>query len=171
MLSEKDLEVISKAAATAVIEHLESEKKKQRDSRLRNMKLLLRNYRSFVKHCADIEIEISKIDETIDQTLLESDEITLLSIKKSKKKTLAMVEYINKMLAVYETMCEQSDKVEENRRYDVIYHMYIAKKKKTSIEISEMHHVAVRTVFGDIEKACKDLSVLVFGIDGIEYAD
>lgn len=169
-LSEKELEVISRAAATAAFEHFEIEKKKQRDSRLRNMKLLLRNYRTFVKHCEDIELEIIEVEEKIEQTLLESDEFTLLSIKKSKKKTLAMVKYINKMLAVYKTMCEQSDKPEEARRYDVVYDMYIAKSKKTSIEISELHNVAVRTVFGDIEKACKDLSVLVFGIDGIEYS-
>lgn len=168
-LSERQIEIITKTT----LEFLEKEKLKQEkrkhDRRLRNVKLLLRNYRTFKKHCEDVKLEISEIDEKLELDELDTDEFKLQSIRKSKEKTLAMVRFIDKMLAVYKVMCEQTGRPEEVRKYDVIIKMYVEKEKKTAEEISAMQNVAVRTVFGDIEKACKDLSVLVFGLDGIRF--
>lgn len=172
-LTEKDLEVITRTAAVAALEHLEMAKQKQQkekhDRRLRNVKLLLRNYRSFAAHVAEIKLDINELDEKLELEELDSDEFKLLSIKRSKKKTLAMVRFINKMLVIYKTMCEQTGKPEDIRRYETVYKMYIAEVKMTAEEISEMHNTAVRTTFNDIEKASKDLTVLIFGVDGIRF--
>ena len=172
-LSEKQLDTIAKAAANAAIEayenHKNQQEKKKHDRRLRNIKLLLRNYRSFVRHCKDIKLEIDILDEKLELEYLDSNEFKIESIKRSKEKTLAMVRYIDKMLAVYKLMCEQSGRPEEVRRYETIYKMYITDKKMTAKEISALQSVAERTVFTDIEKACNDLSVLVFGIDGVRF--
>lgn len=172
-LSYKQLEVITRTAAVVAFEQLEKERKKQEkrkhDRRLRNIKLLLRNYRSFVKHCSEIKLEINELDEMFDLAELESDELKIMSIKKSKEKTLAIVKFINKMMKVYGVMCEESGKVEKIRQSKTIYAMYISADKKTAEEISADHNVAVRTVFTDIEKASKDLAVLVFGVDGIRF--
>lgn len=167
-LTDKHLEVITKTAIAVWEEKKKDQEKKKYDRRLRNIKLLLRNYRSFVKHCGIIKVEIVEINEEIESALLDSDELKLESIKKSKEKTLAMVKFINKMLAVYKATCEQG-KPEDLRRYEVIHYMYISEEKKTAEEISALQSVAVRTIFLDIEKACKDLSVLVFGIDGVHF--
>ncbi len=168
-LTDEYVVLISKTAIEAYEDHKKQQEKKRHDRRLRNIKLLLRNYRSFVKHCKDIKLEIDDINEEIEQAFLDSDEFKLESIKRSKEKTLAMIRYIDKMLAVYKVMCTQSNRPEEIRRCETIFRMYIGEKKMTAKEISELQSVAVRTVFTDIEKACKDLSVLVFGVDGIKF--
>jgi hypothetical protein len=172
-LSDKHLEVITRAAALAAIEHLEQEKKKQEklkhDRRLRNIKLLLRNYRSFVKHCEEIKIELNELDEMFDLAELASDELKVMSIKKSKEKTLAIVKFLNKMLKIYKIMCVETGKQEDARRYNTIYLLHISEEKKTVEEISAMQKTAVRTIYNDVERACKDLAVLVFGVDGIRF--
>lgn len=169
-ISDEHVALIARTAATAALEHLEKEKQKQEkqkhDRRLRNVKLLLRNYRSLAKHVEDIKLEIDVLNEKFELTYLDSDEFKILSIKRSKEKTLAMLRYVNKMLAVYKVMCEQTG---DERRYDAIYRMHIAEDKKTAEEISALQSVSVRTVFNDVEKACKDLTILMFGIDGVRF--
>lgn len=170
-LSEKQLEVITKTAAVAALEHLEKEKQKQQkeryDRRLRNVKLLLRNYRSFAAHVAEIKMDINELDEKLELEELDLDEYAIRAIKKSKEKTLALVVFLNKMLKVYETMCEQSDNTEDIRKYATIYHLYISDDKKTYEQIAECHFTNVRTVYRDVADATKTISVLVFGVDGI----
>ncbi|MEK3887466.1 hypothetical protein [Bacillus sp. FSL K6-3431] len=172
-LNDKHIDAITKTAVQTALEFLEKEKlqqeKRKHDRRLRNVKLLLRNYRSFVKHCKNIKLELKDIENEIEWTLLDSEEFKLESIKRSKEKTLVMVNYIDKMLAVYKIMSEMTGKPEDARRYAAIHHMYISEDKKTAEEISALQSVAVRTIFLDIEKACKDLSVLVFGLDGVRF--
>lgn len=145
----------------------EEQKKKLKERRLRNTKLLLRNYRTFAKHCSEVKLELNELDEMFELAEQEADEFKVLSIKNSKEKTLAIVKFINRMLKMYEIMCKETDKPEDLRRYSVVYSMYFDESKKTAEQIAAEQHVAVRTVFSDIEKACKELSVLIFGIDGM----
>lgn len=172
-MSEKDLKIITRTAATAALEHLEKEKQKQlkekHDRRLRNVKLLLRNYRSFAAHVAEIKLDINELDEKLELEELDTDEFKLMSIKRSKRKTLAMVQFINKMLVVYRTICEQTGRSEDIRRYESVFKMYIAEVKMTAEDISEAHNTALRTTYNDIEKASKDLVVLIFGVDGVRF--
>ncbi|WP_244943841.1 hypothetical protein [Siminovitchia fortis] len=173
-LSEKQLDTIAKAAANAAIEayenHKNQQEKKKHDRRLRNIKLLLRNYRSFKKHCEDVRLEINILDEKLELEYLDSNEFKIESIKRSKEKTLAMVRYIDKVLTVYKVMCEQSGDPEEIRRYQTIHQFYISDGKMTADEIAAWHTVAKRTVYRDIEKACKALAVLMFGVDGVKFS-
>ncbi|MGM0971671.1 MAG: hypothetical protein ACQEW2_02305 [Bacillota bacterium] len=172
-LSEKQLEVISKAAAQAAFEHLEKERQKREkqkyDRRLRNIKLLLKNYRSFVAHSAEIKLEINDLNAKLELDELDTDEFAIESIKRSKHRTLAMVKFINRMVAVYKSICEQSGNQEDIRKYETIYNLYIAEDKKTVSEISEMHFLSSRMVYKNIDNACEVLTVLVFGVDGIKF--
>lgn len=173
-LSEKHIEIISKAAAQAAFEHLEKERHKQEkqkyDRRLRNIRLLLKNYRSLVKHCEGVRLEIKKIDEKLALDLLDSDEFTLESIKTSKKKTLATIKFISRMVKVYGKMCEEESE-EAVRRYQTIYHMYISEKRISAKEIATCHKVEERTVYRDITNSLEPLSVLMFGIDAINIKE
>lgn len=168
-LDEKYIAVIAKTTLEYLDKEKEKREKKRHDRRLRNVKLLLKNYRVFAKHCEDIKLEINELDEKLELVDLDTDEFKLESIKRSKERTLAIVRFVNKMLKVYQLMCEQSNKPEEARRYETIHYLYISADKKTAEEISALQSVAVRTVFLDVEKACKDLSGLVFGVDGVRF--
>lgn len=172
-LSEKHIEIISKAAAQAAFEHLEKERQKQEkqkyDRRLRNIKLLLRNYRSFVTHCADIKLDINMLNEKLELDELDTDEFAIRSVLKSKERTLAMVKYINKTFEVYRVICEKSNNPDELRRYQVVYDFYISDDKISAKELSERHSVHSRTIYKDIDKCCETLVVLMFGVDGIRF--
>jgi hypothetical protein len=166
-LSEKQLEVISRT----VIDYLEQEKEKQEkekfDRRLRNIRLLLKNYRSLVKHCEGVRIEIKKLDEKLALDLLDTDEFAIEAIKVSKKRTLATVKFVARMVSVYGKMCDEESE-EAIRRYQTVYALYISEKRKTAKEIATCHKVEERTVYRDVNNSLEPLSVLMFGVDGLK---
>ncbi|WP_370222015.1 hypothetical protein [Cytobacillus sp.] len=168
-LTEKQLEIITRV----VVDCLENEKKKQEkqryDRRLRNVKLLLKNYRSFSEHTFDIQLEINELDRKLNLDELDTDEFAIESIKRSKERTLAMVRFINKMLNVYKLMSNQSQNPEHKRQCETIFDLYISDTKKTVKEIATCQKVDPRTVYRDIDKACETLSTLIFGVDSIKF--
>lgn len=81
-----------------------------------------------------------------------------------------MIEHIDAMLEVYKKDCNRSP--EGQRRYRVIYWMYLSEdESKTAEDIAEMENVVVRTVFRDIKTAYEELAVLFFGIDGVRFSE
>lgn len=172
-VTEKQLKLITEIASREAIKaHHEYIKKQQKinyDRRLRNIKLLLRNYRSFKKHCEDVKLEIDEINERLDFVTIDSDEFKLQSIKRSKEKTLIMVKYTEKMMNVYKVLCEESEDQEDIRLYQTVNDLYISDDKKTVEQVAECHSVTKRTVYRDVEKACEALAVLLFGIDGVRF--
>lgn len=171
-LTDKQLKVITEIASETAIkaykDEIMQERKRKHDRRLRNVKLLLKNYRSFVKHTEDIKLDILELEEKLELDDIDTDEFKIESIKRSKEKTLAMINFINKMLAVYKTICEEEGE-EAKRRYQVIYDLYIVEEKITVKKVAEGHSLHYRTVYKYVDKACKDLSVLMFGVDGIKF--
>ncbi len=166
------MEKVAAVAVKTALEFLEKEnkdrEKRKHDRRLRNIKLLLRNYRSFVNHCQDIKLDIQILNDRLELEELDTDEFAIESIKRSKERTLVMVRFINQMMNVYKIMSEQSHQPEDYRRYQVVYGMYVSEDRLTVDDISAMHNISRRTVYVDIDKACETLSVLMFGIDGIK---
>lgn len=164
---------VAEIAARIALEYIEKEKKKQekrnRDWRLRNTKLLLKNYRSFVAHCDDIKQELSMLQQAEALEDLYSEDFTVEAIKRSKQRTLSMVRFMKRMMDEYKRMCEESGQLEEIRRYKVIEMMYISDKKYKVEDIAKCHKIEIRTVYRDINDAVKTLSVLVFGVDGIRF--
>lgn len=169
-------EVVKISAETAVrtaLEIVEKEKLKQqksnRDRRLRNTKLLLKHYRSFKLHCVDLKLELKELEVPDDMfEELHSNEFLVESIKRSKERTLAIIGFIDQMIAVYQVLCERSGREEEIRRFQTIHKMYISEEVSTADQISEGHKVNRRTVYKDIDKACQTLSALIFGVDMIK---
>ncbi|MGG3208193.1 hypothetical protein, partial [Brevibacillus brevis] len=160
-------------AVKAAIEFLEKEKQKQqkekRDWRLRNTKLLLKHYRSFVSHVEGARDKVTAVEYADVMTDLYSSELALESIKRSRQRTIVMVKFVRKMISVYQAMCETSGLQEDLRRYNIIYELYISEKKQTVEELAEFHNIEPRTVYNDVKNAVNTLSVLVFGVDGIEF--
>jgi hypothetical protein len=172
-LKPETVEQISKAAVQAALEYLEKEKARQKkakkDWRRRNTKLLLRNYRGFVKHSKEAQekFEVTRWDDSLEE--LYTEEFAIESIRKSKARTLEMVRFIQRMLVAFKAMCEATGKPEDVRRYQVIDSMYISDKIMSAEEIAEFHKVEVRTVYNDVNNACEALSVLIFGVDAVHF--
>ena len=183
-----ELEAIVRLASETAVESYrkELERQQEQDGKARrerhhrvvnSAKMLLKNYRRFKK------MTVSSVygkDTSTNETLVEllelmqgiyrSGELEVVSIKDRVARTELMIEHIDAMLEVYKKDCNRSP--EGQRRYRVIYWMYLSKdESKTAEDIAEMENVVVRTVFRDIKTAYEELAVLFFGIDGVRFSE
>lgn len=183
-----ELEAIVRLASETAVESYrkELERQQEQDGKARrerhhrvvnSAKMLLKNYRRFKK------MTVSSVygkDTSTNETLVEllelmqgiyrSGELEVVSIKDRVARTELMIEHIDAMLEVYKKDCNRSP--EGQRRYRVIYWMYLSEdESKTAEDIAEMENVVVRTVFRDIKTAYEELAVLFFGIDGVRFPE
>ena len=175
-------ETAAKEAANVAIEKWESEKRKQAkqrvDRRLRNTKLLLDNYRSFVAHVQHAVHDLASAGEESAIYILDmmdaydgTESVAIESIKRTTARTAVIVAHIEQMLEVYKVMCEASKKHEDIRRYRVIFSLFIADCQEGNmsiLDISEREQVDQRTIYRDRDIALERLSALFFGIDGMQ---
>lgn len=173
MIMKAALAGASMAAETVEKSH-KKEEKEQRDRRLRNTKLLLKNYRMLKASCKEAIFERENNDEDPEQIFEElmsmkeiDDRVIVASIKRSAERTSIILDHIDKMLDVYRIHCSKcSDK--EKRQYKVIKWLYIAKNKKTVSELAKEFCVSNVTIYDDIKIAEERLSCLFFGINGLK---
>jgi hypothetical protein len=152
------------------------------DRRLRNTRLLLKNYRSFVQHCNNTEYSVeNSIKKAIkekdvyvelfeDLYNLQDDAFVVSSILKSKEKTKIILDHIDLCLEFFERKALKTNNQEMKRRYNVIYDLYIKEEAMSFEEIAEQEHISTKTVNRDKNKAIQELSVLIFGIDGLDLS-
>lgn len=144
------------------------------DRRLRNTKLLLRNYRELLVHAesAIYEANSTQDEEVFDilemMTGSRSADYYVESIKASAARTRIIIEHIKEMLTIYEILCHRSTKPEDKRRYRVLSALYIDENPATVAQIAQDENVDERTIYRDIDSACEKLSALIFGIDGLK---
>lgn len=145
--------------------------REKHDKRLRNTRLLLKEYRNFVAHSSESVYKSSNVkpidilDELEEDVL--SGELCVESIKTSTERTRVIVEHINSMLAILQYLCHNSGRPEQIRRYNVLYDMYISSNVTNAEDIAKKYHIDRRTVYRDIDTIAPDLTVLMFGVDGI----
>lgn len=180
--AERIIKLAGEAGAKAALEALEQERKKSQknrhDRRLRNTKMLLRNYRMLSAHCTSAIYDAKQIvdENAIDildlmEDYLYDEDLYVESIKKSAKRTYIIMSHISEMLKIFEVVCLNSGKPEDERRFRVIEHMYISEHNQLTVkEIAKEEKIHDRTVYKDIDAACEKLSALLFGIDGLRVA-
>lgn len=170
----RGIETGIRAAMDYLAEEKEKARKSRYDRRLRNTRLLLKNYRSFKRHAQGAIFNAKQAKENaidildgLDDGML-NDNLYVEGIKKSQQRTIIILNHVEEMLRYYRIACEQSGKEEEMRRYRVIMAMYIDDDKMTAQDIAEKENIEGRTVYKDITNAIKPLSALIFGIDSIK---
>ncbi len=178
-MNEKEIiELAVAEGVKAADKRFEALKKKfvseSKDKRLHNTKLLIRNYRMFKAHAEKSVYSAAECEDSVfDILAMMSDndfskaETTVKSIKNSAARTAIMVNHIDAMIEVYETICAKSGIPENNRRCRVLKALYISDETKTVDEIAEAECVDRSTVYRDLKKATQVLSNLIFGIDGL----
>jgi DNA-directed RNA polymerase specialized sigma24 family protein len=163
-----------KEALDRIQKHKEDKFKYRHDKRLRNTKLLLRNYNKFRLHCKNAVYTSSEIDElnaidVLDQIDSIDDEgLYINSIKKTHDRTYIIIKHINRMVQLYKYSAEMDNDSNALRRYKVITIVYMSVKSKTYKEIAEELEVSEKTITRDIRQAVEELSSLIFGIDGLK---
>lgn len=173
-------EIYEKAAAIGAEEALkafkqerEKEYKGRADRRLRNTKLLLRNYHMLKDHAEEsvfgrTQMEESALDILESMMSLYDSEVIIESIKRSATRTAVIVSHIETMFSLYATYCDKSRNRDiDMRRYETLWNMYIAEDTMSPKEIAQKQNVSKDTVYSDLRMATEKLSALIFGVDGL----
>lgn len=179
-LSTQDIvRIAAEAGARAATETLEKERKRNRkeiaDRRLRNTKLLLRNYRVFRTHVANAVYKVEEYEplENIWADLMmpgRDNALFVESIEKSVARTATIVRHMETMMQLYKVSCHTSGNAEDERRWQVINALYICEdeERRTIPQLAKEFGVVERTIYNDIDIACERIAALMFGIDGIK---
>lgn len=174
-LSAATVKKITDIATAAGIEAYRAEKEKERaaskDKRFCNTKLLLRKYKGLEAYTSNAIYETSQLLDDETESILEAfgaelNEVRQVqSIRKSVTITKVIMEHVRMMLDCYRRKCEASSKPEVNRRWRVIYQMFLADEPFTAQEIANVEHISLSMVYTVVDSACDDLSTLFFGLD------
>ena len=174
------IDIYEKAATIGANEALKTFKQEQKkeysrraDRRLRNTKLLLRNYHMLKEHAENsvfgrTQMEESALDILESMMSMYDNEVIIESIKRSATRTAVIVSHIETMFGLYAAYCDKSPNRDiEMRRYEVLWDMYMAEDTLSAKEVSEKQHVSKDTVYTDIRMATEKLTALIFGVDGL----
>ena len=171
---QRGIETGTKAAMDYLTEEKKTQQKGRYDRRLRNTRLLLKNYRTFKQHAQGAVFNAKKAKENAVDILDGLDDFAfddglyIESIKRSQQRTIIIIRHIDEMLKYYRIACEQSGREDEMRCYRIIMATYIDDDKKTAEEIAETENIERRTVYKNINTAIKPISALIFGVDSIK---
>jgi len=146
--------------ANSLVKKSDSFQKLESEKKLRNVKVLLINYKYLENH---LNVELPKLD---DDVKLSKYELSLYSLLGYRARSKELMVFTNSILANYKDICEKS-KDEGSRRYDVIYRLYIAPQQLTYTSLAKKYSVDDNTIRRDERKAIKQLSVMMFGADSI----
>lgn len=165
----------SEEGATRALEKFrrtqEKESKKSRDRRLRNTRKLLENYRRLKRHAESAVY--SSMQEEVEDIINEMwdpndrSEQIVFSIKSSATRTSIIMAHVTAEIEEYRRLCYASPNQIDRDRADALFARYIDENEKTIEEIADKLCVGERTVQRYIERATKDVSVFMFGIDGL----
>ncbi len=142
---------------------------------LRNTEILLKNYHSFKDHIENAiftkeQLEDNDVSELIDDLYnkLESDDLDestyIQSILRTKQRTQIILEHIQNAINFYESQSVNWPE-EKQRKLKVLKEIYINGKRPD--EVAADLNYSVKTIFRDKKEAIRDLSTLLFGIDGV----
>lgn len=181
VLSEEELrKIYENAAAIGAKEALrifEQERKKEyngrADRRLRNTKLLLRNYHMLKEHAENsvfgrTQMKESALDILESMMSIYNDEVIIQSIKNSATRTAIIVSHIETMFGLYYSYCERSTNREiDMRRYQVVWDMYMAEDTLSAKEVADKQNISKESVYSDLKVGIERLTALIFGVDGL----
>lgn len=164
--------IAAEYGAAAFEERYEKYKLEQKDRKLRNTKLLLRNYRSLKEYSTSAIYDVAQLAVDGMDTIMEligcKKEGKVESIEDSVIKTKLIMEHVDTMLQGYKARCYASNKGEVKRRWRVLNSLYLSSSPTDPQEICEREHISNSTVYEDINSAATELSTLFFGIDCLE---
>ena len=175
-------EMVTAGVTKGIRQGIEQAKNEQRlkekityDIKLKNTRLLLKNYRKFVDFCAQAtvsekELETATVEEIMDKLYCEAyDEVTIVqSLLASKKRTEIIMTHIEKIKNFYIFDADSSKNDEKRRRAHVLEDLYLKGKKQPRVsDIAKKYHISERQVNRDKNAAIEEIAILMFGIDGI----
>jgi predicted DNA-binding protein (UPF0251 family) len=172
---DKAIEIGVQAGVKEALDRIQSSKeqkmKYRHDRRLRNTKLLLRNYNNFTKHCEKAVFTSTQLDNLNPVDILdecediEDNELYVNSIKRTHDRTYIIIQHINTIMEFFKYRAEKENNDNALRRFNAIELVFV---EKISYEkVAEQLGISEKTVSRDVKQAVEELSSLIFGIDGV----
>lgn len=156
-------EIIERATYKAIKIYEKEKIIDQRKKVLHNTKLLMKHYNDLKEHAESAVETISEINfNDCNVVDLDKDDLYILSIKRSKIKTLIMISHIDASLALLE---QKQMKLNTIYKYDALEMFYI--QEKSYEDIQEKLSCGKNTPARWINQMLNELSILLFGVDGI----
>lgn len=156
-------DIISRATKTAIKEFNKEKLEKERNKVFHNTKLLLKHYNSLKDHVINAIDDSGKLKEDylIDIEGIGKDELYIMSIKRSKSKTLIMVAHIDMALEILKKKQLKNGTIE---KYIALEMFYIRDIPYESIV--KHFNCGTNTPRRWMNEMIKELSILLFGIEG-----
>lgn len=168
-------EIGAQAAIKAVEQERRKEKKQQLDKRFHNTKLLIRKYRQLNNYYKNAVYDMKGAeDEKLEEIMssfgidFKDENLHADSIKRNYLTTRLVMTHVKKMLSVYKNMCEQNSRPNDKRRWRILYGLYLSETPETAEELAQRERISTRMVYDIIDSCIPDLTILFFGISGIE---
>lgn len=159
--------------ATKVLEinkkQRDTEEREKKDRRLRNTKLLLRNYHSFRKYVARAKMDLWEDERVTDvHALILNGEDLVKSIKESTQRTLVMIRHLDRALEALKFVCEQEKDTNKasSKQYEILKARFL--DRDTIEAIAETYFINERSVYKAIDAAAERLSIMLFGVYGLK---
>jgi hypothetical protein len=167
----KSYDKIRAAALEAMKIFKEEERQRVRRTRYHNTELLLKNYLNLLDHYANAKEKGSDIFDLEELGLdADTDDVIINAIKRSRIRTSVMIAQIETSL---QTLEQRQVEKGQPEKYEVIYCLFLDKarrdiQKSELVEIVGMElHCDRGTVYRWKKEMIAELSVLIFGIDGL----
>lgn len=157
-------DTINKAVREAIKEYDKEKIQQQKRKVLHNTKLLLKHYNDLKSHISNAIDDVNQLEQNLlDTGDLDIDDIYILSIKRSKTKTLIMLAHID---IAMENLKQKQYKLCSIEKYQALNKYYF--EEKTYEKIAEELNCGVITVRRWVNEMTNELSILIFGIDGLK---
>lgn len=156
-------ELIDQATYRAIKIYAKEQATAQNKSVLHNTKLLLKHYNELQEHIVKAVDTINEINlNNINIDKMDKDDLYILSIKRSKIKTVMMIAHID---AALESLKQKQVKLCMPEKYEVLEMFYIDGVPYDDIVIRL--NCGVNTPRRWMGQMLNELSILLFGVEGI----
>lgn len=164
-LSEQQLDILASKIVFALKEDRKKERQYFKKRAEHNTTLLLRYYHKLEAHTESVEEQL----EADKDTFWNHRWLDLNMLMQNKAKTVKLMHHVDIALEIYKKECSLSKSYEESRRYQILERKYLWEKKQTDQEIADFFQKDRTTINRNCKEAIKDLSVILFGVDMLNY--
>ncbi len=153
-------ELIDKAVKKAIKEYNKEQKDEKKKKALHNTKLLLKNYKDIKDSVENAISESSQLEDNYNG-FDDEDEVYIQSIRRSKLRSIIVLAHIDTAIASVEDKYKKTPE-----KYDAF--MDCMMKQMSFEEAAEKYNAGSSTVRKWVNDVTKSVSIMVFGIDGLE---
>lgn len=150
---------LAKEIAKGAVKELITE---QKDKRLHNTRLLVKNYLTLKKHIEDVKEDITIELDLLDDEGCSVNDIWIISIARSKTRTAKMLGYLENAMEIAKKEFEEKG---ESYKYKAFELYYIEKKSKEEIMKELQCSVNIPRKWSNL--VIDKLNILLWGIDAL----